>query len=152
MRVSLDANILVYSLQAEEGRHGTAREIVARAIAGDCVQTLHSLAEFFNALVRKRRFEPALAMAQVERLKSTFAVAAAEPEDLDRAMWATRNHRFAFWDAMLWATARRAGCRVLLTEDGHDGRQLEGVTFLSPFNPANTKIIDLALPPLDDDP
>ncbi len=152
MRVSLDANILVYSLQVEERRHGIARDIVARAIGGDCVQTLQSLAECFNALVRKRGFAPSLAMAQVERLKSRFMVEAAMPEDLDRAMWATRHHHFAFWDAMLWATASRAGCRVLLSEDGHDGRKLDGMTFLSPFNAANAPLIELALPPLGADP
>jgi len=142
----------VYSLQAEERRHSIAREIVSRAIAADCIQTLQSLAECFNVLVRKRRFEPSLALAKVTRLKSVFPIASAQPEDLDRAMWATRHHRFAFWDAMLWATACRAGCRVLLSEDGHDGRKLDGVTFLSPFNPANAQLIDLALPPLGPEP
>jgi predicted nucleic acid-binding protein len=151
MRVSLDANILVYALQAEERRHKTARDLVARAIVADCVQTLQSLAECFNALVPKRSFEPSRAMAEVERFKAAFPVEAAQPADLDRAMWATMHHRFAFWDAMLWATARRAGCRVLLSGDGHDGRDLEGVTFINPFNQANARLIDLALPRLEPD-
>ena len=50
---------------------------------------------------------------------------------------------------MLWATAERAGCRLILTEDGHDGRDLEGVRFVNPFNPDNRDLIDLALPPLE---
>lgn len=149
--MSLDANILVYALQASEQRHGAARDVVARAIGGDCVQTLQSLAECFNALVRKRHFEPEAARTEVERLKATFVVEAAAPVDLDRAMWATQRHHLAFWDAMLWATARRAGCRVLISEDGHDGRSLDGVTYLNPFNAANAKLLDLALPPLEPD-
>ena len=88
-------------------------------------------------------------MAQVERLKSRFMVEAAMPEDLDRAMWATRHHHFAFWDAMLWATARRAGCRLLISEDGHAGRSLEGVTFVNPVKTSHAKLLDLALPPLE---
>jgi predicted nucleic acid-binding protein len=151
VRVSLDANILVYALQSDERRHGMARDVVARAIGADCVQTLQSFAECFNALVRKRRFDPAVAKVEVDRLKGNFPVEAAQPADLDRAMWATEHHRLAYWDAMLWATARRAGCRLLLTEDGHDGRDLDGVTFVNPFNPANDKLLDLALPPVEPD-
>ena len=66
MRVSLDANILVYALQADERRHLTARDVVGRAIGGDCIQTLQSMAECFNVLVRKRHFEPLAAKEQVE--------------------------------------------------------------------------------------
>lgn len=150
MRVSLDANILVYALQVDDRRHAAAREVVARAIAADCVQPLQSLAECFNALVRKRHFSPAAAKVEVERLRAVFTLEAAAAADLDRAMWATQHHHLAFWDAMLWATARRAGCRMLISEDGHDGRSLDGVTVVNPFNPANAKLLALALPPLDD--
>jgi predicted nucleic acid-binding protein len=151
VRVSLDANILVYAIQVGERRHLTARDVVGRAIGADCVQTLQSMAECFNVLVRKRRFEPVAAKEQVERLKATFTVEAATAADLDRAMWATQQGHLAFWDAMIWATARRAGCRLLISEDGHDGRSLEGVTFVDPFKPSNAKLLDLALPPLEPD-
>jgi predicted nucleic acid-binding protein len=53
-----------------------------------------------------------------------------------------------FFDAMLWATVKAAGCRVLLTEDLQDGRGLEGVRFVNPFDPANNSLVDLVLPPL----
>jgi hypothetical protein len=33
-----------------------------------------------------------------------------------------------------------------------DGRDLDGVTFINPFNPANAKLIDLALPRLEPEP
>lgn len=149
VRVTLDANILVYALQADDNRHGTARAIVARAIAGDCVQTLQSLGECFHALVRKRRLPPEHARSEIEALRRNLPVEAAAPEDLERAMWAVAQHRLSFWDAMLWATAARAGCRLLLSEDQHDGRDLDGVMFVNPFNPANAKLLDLALPPLE---
>ena len=54
----------------------------------------------------------------------------------------------SFWDAMLWATARRAGCSVLLSEDFQDGRRLDGVLFVDPFAPENQRLVDLALPAL----
>lgn len=45
----------------------------------------------------------------------------------------------------MWSVVRRAGARFLLSEDLQDGRELEGVRFLNPFNPANMAIIDEAL-------
>ena len=38
---------------------------------------------------------------------------------------------------MLWATAKRAGCRMLFSEDLQDGRRLGDVLFVNPFDPAN---------------
>jgi predicted nucleic acid-binding protein len=149
VRVTLDANILVYALQADDRRHGLARAIVARAMAGDCVQTLQSFAECFHALVRKRHLPAERARAEIEALRDRLPVEPAAAEDLARAMDATIRHRLSFWDAMLWATAARAGCRLLLSEDGHDGRDLDGVMFVNPFAPANAKLLDLALPPLE---
>jgi len=48
-------------------------------------------------------------------------------------MDAIAGHSLSFWDAMLWATAKRAGCGLLVTEDGRDGLALGGVTWANPF-------------------
>jgi predicted nucleic acid-binding protein len=67
--------------------------------------------------------------------------------DLLMALDAVRAHRLAFWDAMLWASAQRAGVRHLLTEDLQDGFVLQGVTFINPFKQKNDQLIDDVLPP-----
>ena len=136
MRVTLDANILVYALQ--QGTSGTSRHRASSRARyrGDCIQTLQSFAECFNALVRKRKLPAGTARAKLDDLAHAPAgPAAAAPADLDRAIWATMTHRLAFWDAMLWATAERVGCSLLLTEDGHDGRSLR-VYLRKPFRAA----------------
>ena len=71
------------------------------------------------------------------------------PQTLIGRSAATMTHRLAFWDAMLWATPSVSGCSLLLTEDGHDGRKLDGVTFVNPFAAHNRTLIDRALPPLE---
>jgi predicted nucleic acid-binding protein len=53
----------------------------------------------------------------------------------------------SFWDAMLWASAQRAGVRCLLTEDLQDGFVLQSVRFVNPFKRANDRLIDEVLPP-----
>jgi predicted nucleic acid-binding protein len=150
MRVTLDSNVLVYAAQEGERRHALAAALLRRAVRGDCVQTLQSLGECFNALCRKRGFARRQARAVVEHYRDLFdSIVAAEVGDLDKALRASAAHGFQYWDAMLWATARRAGCRLILSEDMQDGRDLDGVMFVNPFDPANAKLVDLALPPLE---
>jgi predicted nucleic acid-binding protein len=99
----------------------------------------------------KAPYRPRCRKGTGEHLKASFTIEAATAADLERAMRAIQQHHLAFWDAMLWATARRAGCRVLISEDGHDGRNLDGVTFVNPFNDGNSKLLDFALPPVEPD-
>ena len=58
---------------------------------------------------------------------------AADDSALIDAIDAVERHRFSFWDAMLWAAARRAGCSAILSEDMQHGQRLGGVVFLNPF-------------------
>jgi predicted nucleic acid-binding protein len=147
VRVTFDSNILVYAVDRQDPRHAFANDLIARAVRGDCRQTLQSLAECFNVLTRKFRMPAAEAHGWVKSFQSLFPVLAADEDDLAAAIDdAVDRHHLAFWDAMLWATARRAGCRLLLSEDFQDGRDLGGVLFVNPFDPANRKVIDLALP------
>jgi predicted nucleic acid-binding protein len=53
----------------------------------------------------------------------------------------------AFWDAMLWGAAQRAGVRHLVADDLQDGFELAGVRFVNPFDAANNGLIDEILPP-----
>lgn len=148
MRLTLDSNILIYALFGGDHRHKRAVELIERASRADCIQTLQSYGECFRVLVRKHGLDARSAAAQITRLRQLFAVTAATPDRLDVAMEAVAQHRLSFWDAMLWATAKAAGCRLILSEDGHDGRDLDGVVLVNPFNPDNGRFVDLALPPL----
>lgn len=133
-RVTLDTNILVYALDRDAGeRHGIASKLVERAAESDCVLTLQALAEFYFAVTRKGRMPAADAAAQIEDWQALFAVRAAAPATLRRAIAAVRDHRLAFWDAMLWACAKEAGCTLLITEDFQHGRTLDGLRFHNPF-------------------
>jgi predicted nucleic acid-binding protein len=146
--VTFDSNVLIYALSRGDPRHSAAASLLARATRGDCVQTLQSLAECFRIITTKLRFDPGQVRCEIDGFRTAFPVCTADDGDLDQAMRAVEDHSLSFWDALLWATARRAGCRVLLSEDFQDGRDLGGVLFVNPFEPANRKLLDLALPEL----
>lgn len=148
MSVTFDTNVLVYTVSRDDRRHMRAAELLARATRNDCILTLQSLGECFHVLTRKRHMSPSEARREIDGFRAAFRVHSAVEDDLDRATAAVVEHGLSFWDAMLWATARRAGCRVLFSEDFQDGRRLDGVLFVNPFVEANEKLVDVSLPDL----
>ena len=147
MRLSLDANVLVYAADSEAGdRHRLAVDLMRRASRADCILTLQAIREFFHVVTRKGKVAPSEAAIVVEGLRATFPVRAAGQATLDIAVPAILKHNLSFWDAMLWATVQQACCRVLLSEDFQDGRKLGKVKFLNPFEPGNQPLVERVLP------
>ncbi|HSN89320.1 MAG TPA: PIN domain-containing protein [Thermoanaerobaculia bacterium] len=134
-RLSLDSNILFYTIDADAGeRQEKAREIVRQAALSDCFLSLQTLCEFFASTTRKRKLTASQAAAHIDDWQTLFPAVAATPASLHLAVRAVENHSLSFWDAMQWAVAKQAGATLLLSEDRlqHD-RELEGVRFRNPF-------------------
>lgn len=134
-RITLDTNILFYTVDADAGeRQARAREIVRRAASSfDCFLSLQTLSEFFAATTRKGKLTAAEAAIHLEDWQTVFPVVAATPGSLRLAVRAVEQHRLSFWDAMQWAVAKQAGATLLLSEDLQHDRELEGVRFRNPF-------------------
>src|SRR5438477_3111673 len=136
MRFTLDTNVLVYAIDTDAGdRHRIALDVVRRARGKDCIITLQTLAELFRTLTDKGKVKPATAIAVVHGWRDAVPIFAADEICLVDAMDAASDHGWSFGHAMIWATAKRAGCRLLISEDGQDGRTLGGVTIVNPFLP-----------------
>jgi predicted nucleic acid-binding protein len=147
VRLSIDANVLIYLIDLDAGeRHQQALAIMDRASVADCILTLQVLGEFFHVVTRKGKLSADGAYRFVSDWRAVLPVHAATTSVLDEAMSAVRSHQVSFWDAMLWATVQQAGCQILLTEDFQDGRKLGSVTFVNPFDPGNEALLERALP------
>lgn len=147
VRFTIDTNILVYAVDRDAGeRHRQAVDLLRRVRGRDCVLTLQCLAELFRTLTgAKLRVDPARAAEIVQQWRDALPVVAADDTCLTDAMDAVVHHSWSFWDAMIWATAKRHGCRLLLSEDGQAGRTLGGVTILNPFAADAQLLLDDAL-------
>lgn len=147
MRFTFDTNILVYSADVESGiKHETAEKLLHRAAKRDCFFILQCLGEFYFAVTRKGVTSLDRAETFVGTWKTIFPVFAANEDCLANAMFAVREHRLSFWDAMIWATAREAGGQVVFSEDFQDGQTLDGVTFINPFLERNATLLAAVLP------
>lgn len=133
-RSFFDTNILVY---AEDGaapaKQRRSRDLVAEhRRAGTGVVSLQVLQEYFVTVTRKLHVDPRIARRKVELL-AEFDVAAPEVADILAAIDLHRLHGFSFWDALVLRSAQQAGCRVLLSEDFQDSRQIDGLQIVNPF-------------------
>ena len=146
--VSFDTNILVYATASlPEPKALRAYDLVGRAMrSGLAILLLQTLAEFANVAI-----QAGIPVEDIRRTidawRAVLPVQAADQEDLTAALEAVKVHRLPFWDAMLCASAQRAGVRCLLTEDLQDGFILQSVRIVNPFKQANDRLIDEVLPP-----
>ena len=127
-RYSIDTSILVYAVDRGEGaKHLRALEVVDRSVERDCVLTAQSLAEFVMVAARRRMLSKGEAIAQARDWMRLLPVVTASASAFESAFIACEAGRLGLWDAVLLATAREAGCTVLLSEDMQDGAQSDGV-------------------------
>ena len=93
------------------------------------------LGELFWTITRSipDPLSPADAVTEVERHARTWQVVSVSRETALHAVRAAAEHQIPYWDALIWAAAKLAGIRVVLSEDFQDGREIEGVTFQNPF-------------------
>lgn len=145
-KVTLDTNILIYAIDSSEGgKHLLASKILLRAAMSKQPLMLQSLNEFAAVVRKKRLMSLATLKKIIEYHRGTFALEPPVIEDLFDAIQANEDHKLPIWDALLWATARRAGCQIIFSEDFQDGRELGGVRFVNPFRLSRRELKDFSI-------
>jgi predicted nucleic acid-binding protein len=146
---TFDSNVLIYALvEPPEPRGDRARELILRgAQRNTAILLLQALAEFSTVAMRKYRLRPSDVQSRVDAFRGPIPVEVAAERDLFAALDLVRYHQLGFWDALMCATAGRAGLQYLLSEDMQDGRRLGNLRIVNPFNPENAALIDRIFPP-----
>lgn len=131
---TIDTNILGYAVDPVEGwKHQVAPAVVDCSVERSCILTVQALAEFVAVATRRRMRSRADAVAQARDWLRVFPIVAADARALDTAYTALEGGRFGLFDALPLATAARAGCTVVLSEDMHDGARLDDIVVRNPF-------------------
>jgi predicted nucleic acid-binding protein len=134
VRVTLDTNILVYAIDQSEGaKHTLAGKLLLRAAAANQPLMLQSLNELAAVVRQKRLMSAANTKRMIQSHRDSFPIEPPTIDDLLHAIQANEDHKVPLWDALLWATARRCGCKTILSEDFQHGLELGGVRLLHPF-------------------
>lgn len=136
MPVFVDTNVLVYSRDSSEGEKQRRAQIWLQELWERRTGRVSTqvLSEYYVTVTRKLSpgLAPREARSDVRDLMSWRPL----PVDgsLVEAAWTEQDsHGLSYWDSLIVACARRAGCEVLLTEDLQDGQDLGGTVVVNPF-------------------
>ncbi len=135
MKVALDTNILAYA----EGVNGAAMkeasvDIIRKLLPDRAVIPVQTLGELFNVLVRKAGQSRKKAQRSMMSWYDALPVAETTAAVMLAAVELAASHNLGIWDSVIIATAAEAGCRLLLSEDMHEGFAWGGVTVTNPFS------------------
>ena len=128
--VFFDTNVLIYTLSA-----GTAKAERAQSLLrGGGHISVQVLNEFAHAGLRKLK----LPVAEIETvMKATLLTCDLHDlklADTVAALALAERHGFPFYDSVIAASAMRAGCTTLWTEDFQHGMKVGGrLTIRNPF-------------------
>jgi predicted nucleic acid-binding protein len=135
-RSFLDTNVLVYTDDADApDKQATSLSLLRVGWeTGNAVLSTQVLQEYFAAVTRKLRVDAAIARRKVE-LFGRLEILSIGHDDVLRAIDLHRLHGFSIWDALIVTMALISRCRVLYTEDMQDGRVIDGLRIVNPFEP-----------------
>ncbi len=131
----VDTNILVYAHDLDDrSKHGRARDVL-RELWNDGTGLLSPqvLQEFYVNVTRK--IAQPLARDAARRIVSTYAIWCVDvtSDDVAAAFRIEDEAKIGFWDALIVASAAKAGATRLLSEDLNAGQTIGGVLIENPF-------------------
>jgi len=134
----LDTNILVYTFDADApAKRDTARRLVANALAepGSAVLSWQVVQEFLDVATAKFAvpLSPAEARLYLSQVLRPLCEVYPDPGIYDDALGVRERYGLAFYDCLILASATRAGCRRLYSEDFPEGFRLGPLEVVNPF-------------------
>ena len=133
--VFLDTNILIYAI--ESGGPTPAKTVAAQALVRrtDVCLSTQVLGEFYRAVTSPRRARPlkhveAVAWVQLWKRHDVRPITVAH---VDLALEIAARFRVSYFDALILAAARLAGCATVFSEDLETGQDYGGVRVENPL-------------------
>jgi predicted nucleic acid-binding protein len=142
LRAALDTNILAYAEGlGDETRCNAALQLVPKLPTAASVLPAQTLGELTRVLVGKAGRSPSAARAAVLGWADSFAVGDSSWSAFQAALDLVVDHHLPIWDALILAVAAENRCRLLLSEDFHNGLTWRGVTVVNPFAPQSSPLL-----------
>lgn len=141
--IAFDTNILVYAQQGgkSEPRHERASSLIYAATLIDSCIPIQVLSEFMNVCKRKLAIAPLDAVSQVQDYLDVFACPQTTASDVTEAAMLAEQMTLSYFDALILTVAQRNGATIFLSEDMHDGLEIDGLRIVNPFVAANEALL-----------
>jgi predicted nucleic acid-binding protein len=132
--VFVDSNVLLYAMDQTDLAKQEAAQTWRRTLWMNGMGRLsfQVLGEFYVNAIRIQPSAHAEVRAEIRDLLAWKPVVT-DAEILELGWKIQDRYRVSYWDALIVAAARVAGCRYLLTEDLQAGQKLDGIEIVNPF-------------------
>ncbi len=131
-RVLIDTNILVYAWDnADPTRQAKAIETIKKYV-DRCLVSVQTLNEF-SVVMRKSGKDISWIREKIRIMASLMCVCPLAVEHTHEALRMVEQHKFSYWDALIWAVGKHNGAQFIISEDGPTGNVIEGILYMNPF-------------------
>jgi predicted nucleic acid-binding protein len=135
VRTFVDTNILIYAHDVEQGqKHQIARDILIGLMQDRSGALSPQVLQEFYVNITRKIAKPLSKRAAREIVAdfSTWCVETTAAE-VATAFRIEDEAKISFWDALILASAAKAGAEVLLSEDLSAGQKVAGIRIQNPF-------------------
>jgi predicted nucleic acid-binding protein len=147
VRTFVDTNVWVYAQDSRDSaKRARAREVL-RADPAGLWTSPQVMGELYVTLTR--RMQPPMDASAARSIVGNLAglnVVPLEAAHVLEAMETAGGGQVAYWDALIVAAARSAGCERILTEDLAAGTQVAGVRIENPFASVQNRLAETERP------
>jgi predicted nucleic acid-binding protein len=133
----LDTNVLVYTVETGGPDPDKSAAALALTRRSDVTLSIQVLGEFYRAVTSPRRASPMThdeAVAWVQLWKRHDVRPITVPH-VDLALDLVGRFQINYYDALILAAARLAGCGTVYSEDLNAGQDYDGLRVKNPFGP-----------------
>ena len=131
IKAFIDTNILIYLFSEDE----KDKRVKAGEILNECYPIISTqvIREFANVFMSKKKNSGLETMAKINDIITTIRFEYEKIEHIQKAIYIKERYKFSFYDSLIVATAIKADCEVIYSEDMQDGQEVEGIKIVNPF-------------------
>ena len=133
-RCFLDTNIIVYAWSDGSSEKG---ELARALISQNTKQNLAAIStqvlqEFYSVVTSKMGCDKLIAK-EAMLYYARLPIVQVDLASIQQAIDISILSQLSFWDALVIASAEKANCKTLYSEDLNDGQMIRGITVVNPF-------------------
>ncbi len=135
-KIFYDTNILVYAFSSDHPRKKeVALDLIESGMRyGIGVYSTQVINEFIAVMTSKASVRiPIKQMKEHLGTLSGLELVEIDMPQIFRAIECVERYQVSYWDALMIASAEKAGCRTFLTEDLNPGQKIGSIQIVNPF-------------------